>query len=101
MFTPPLGSWWRHSSFYDRRWLPALAAANARGLVKRPRIHDLRHTHVAWLIAGHAPLPAIQRRLGHKSITTTIDRYGHLLPEIDLDLLAAIDEALGENPPAA
>jgi hypothetical protein len=37
------------------------------------RFHDLRHTHVAWLIAGGAPLPHIQARLGHESITTTID----------------------------
>lgn len=35
---------------------------------------------VAWLVAGGAPLPHIQARLGHESITTTIDTYGHLLP---------------------
>jgi integrase len=31
------------------------------------------------LIAGGAPLPHIQARLGHESITTTIDTYGHLV----------------------
>ncbi|MDX3849451.1 tyrosine-type recombinase/integrase [Streptomyces sp. AK02-01A] len=50
-----------------------------RGLTKRPRIYDLRHTHASWLIAGKVPLPVIQARLGHESITTTVDRYGHLL----------------------
>jgi hypothetical protein len=35
------------------------------------------------LIAGGAPLPHIQARLGHESITTTIDTYGHLLPAGD------------------
>lgn len=44
----------------------------------RPRIHDLRHTCVSWLIAAGRPLPAIQQHLGHESITTTVDRYGHL-----------------------
>jgi hypothetical protein len=44
------------------------------------RIHDVRHTHVSWLIAGGLPLPNIQARLGHESITTTIDTYGHLMP---------------------
>jgi hypothetical protein len=49
-------------------------------LCRRRHNHDLRHTHVAWLVAGGAPLPHIQARLGHESITTTIDTYGHLLP---------------------
>ncbi|WP_396795470.1 tyrosine-type recombinase/integrase [Microbispora sp. H13382] len=54
----------------------------------------MRHTHVAWLISEGIPLAAIQRRMGHKSITTTIDRYGHLLPYVDQDLIDAIDRAL-------
>lgn len=97
VFTTPNGRWWRHGAFHGRRWLPALREAHVRGLPKRPRIHDLRHTHVAWLIAGGVPLPAIQRRLGHQSITTTIDRYGHLLPEVDRQLLATVDAALADT----
>ncbi|MFI6320995.1 tyrosine-type recombinase/integrase [Nonomuraea sp. NPDC050556] len=95
VFKSPTGSWWRHSSFYDRRWIPAVDDAISRGLTKRPRIHDLRHTHVAWLISDNIPMAAIQRRMGHKSITTTIDRYGHLLPYVDQDLIESIDRALG------
>ena len=58
------------------------------------RFHDLRHTHVAWLIAGGAPLPHIQARLGHESITTTIDTYGHLLAAGDELISRIIDTAL-------
>jgi hypothetical protein len=58
------------------------------------RTHDLRHTHVAWLIAGGAPLPHIQARLGQESITTTIDTYGHLLPVGDELISRIIDAAL-------
>ena len=58
------------------------------------RFHDLRHTHVAWLIAGGAPLPHIQARLGHESITTTIDTYGHLLSAGDELISRIIDTAL-------
>lgn len=99
----------RHSNFRHRVWLPALRAmqrcaehqaaekpcgSQCHGHVpKTPRIHDLRHSHASWLIAAGVPLPAIQRRLGHESITTTIDRYGHLAPEMD----DRIDAALG-NP---
>ena len=67
---------------------------------KKPTIHDLRHTHASWLIARNVPLPVIQDRLGHESIKTTIDIYGHLSPEslgatalvmegIEADVLAA------------
>lgn len=51
------------------------------GFPRRPRVHDLRHSHASWLIARNVPLPYIQRRLGHEKIDTTIQVYGHLLPE--------------------
>jgi len=52
-----------------------------------PRLHDLRHTFVSWAIQAGIPLPVIQRQLGHESITTTVDRYGHLA-RADFDALA-------------
>jgi len=71
------------------------------GVVEKvPRIHDLRHTHVAMLIATKAPLPAIQRRLGHESIKTTIDRYGHLMPELEGEMVAALDLYMNYGEPA-
>ena len=54
------------------------------------RVHDLRHTHVAWLIRLNVPLLAISRRLGHKSIQITADRYGHLLPEVEEEMVAGL-----------
>jgi integrase-like protein len=70
--------------------MKALAAEGIAPL----RFHDLRHTPVAWLVAGVAPLPHIQARLGHESITTTIDTYGHLLSAGDELISAIIDTAL-------
>jgi integrase len=84
----------RHNNFFNRVWKPAVIDARHAGLPKAPRIHDLRHTHASWLIAEKVSLPAIQRRLGHESITTTIDRYGHLAPEHVDEINAAIDRAL-------
>ena len=54
---------------------------------KHPRIHDLRHTFASWAISAGVPLPVLQRQLGHESITTTVDRYGHLARS-DFDALA-------------
>ncbi len=48
--------------------------------VKRIRVHDLRHSHVAYLIEkGVEPL-LIKERLGHKDIRITLNTYGHLYP---------------------
>jgi integrase len=48
------------------------------GLRRSLRLHDLRHTAAAsWLAAG-LPLIYVQRQLGHASITTTQQVYGHL-----------------------
>jgi integrase len=82
VFTTGSGGAWHHSDFYVRVWKPLMERSAAAGVAPF-RFHDLRHTHVSWLIAGGASLPHIQARLGHESITTTIDTYGHLLPAGD------------------
>ena len=46
------------------------------------RFHDLRHTHAAWLIANNENPKIAQGRLGHKSISTTLDAYGQLMPGV-------------------
>ena len=44
------------------------------------RVHDLRHSHASLLIElGFAPL-LISERLGHESVTTTLEIYSHLYP---------------------
>lgn len=98
VFTTATGKAWRHGNFYFRRWTPAISAAVAAGLTKRPRPHDLRHTHASWLIAANVPLPKIQERLGHESIVTTIDRYGHLVRTMDSEVADAIDAAMQPVP---
>jgi integrase len=96
---PRTGEPWTRHAYYKAHWLPAVTAARAEGLVPRPRVHDLRHTYVSWLIAAGVPLPRIQRLAGHESITTTIDRYGHLIIDEDDDVPAAIEQALTQRPP--
>lgn len=75
VFTGRLGGTVHHQNFHPRVWKVAVDRAS---LGKRPRIHDLRHSHASWLIAAGVPLPIIQRSLGHESIQTTVDVYGHL-----------------------
>jgi site-specific recombinase XerD len=65
------------------------------------RIHDLRHTYAALLIAQGAHPKAIQAHLGHSSIQVTLDLYGHLCPD-EMDRLAErLDAAHDAKPPQA
>ena len=65
--------------------------------LKSIRVHDLRHSHIALLIEkGLQPL-IIAQRVGHDSVNTTMNIYGHLYPNKQkevADLLNA--EATGE-----
>lgn len=87
VFTDVDGSVLRGSRFRRRYWKPAVLAA---GLDPSLRFHDLRHTYASLLIAQGAHPKEIQARLGHASIKTTLDTYGHLLPNLG----ARLDEGL-------
>jgi len=75
---------------FRKRWARLVAKAGFRGL----RFHDLRHTHATQLIRRNVHLKVIQDRLGHETIKTTMDTYGHLLPGMDLEAALAVDMAL-------
>ncbi len=55
------------------------AHAEQAGLPKI-RLHDLRHSHVSLLVELGASALLVSERLGHKSVTTTLNRYAHLFP---------------------
>lgn len=65
-------------------------AIERSGLDPRPTVHDLRHTGASWLIADGKSLAFIQARLGHESITTTVNTYGHLLPDAHTQMAASL-----------
>jgi integrase len=57
------------------------------------RVHDLRHTYAALAIAAGVDIFTLSRRMGHESITTTANTYGHLYKGKDDDA-HAIDRLL-------
>jgi integrase len=76
-------------------WIKTRNLARADGFEKSPRIQDLRHTCASWMIQAGVPLPVIQAHLGHESIKTTVDRYGHLDRSSHVAAADAIDKMLG------
>jgi integrase len=67
------------NTFRTRYWRPALERA---GIDFHVRVHDLRHAHASWLLAGGADLKTVMDRLGHAQIQTT-QKYLHTLPDAD------------------
>lgn len=78
LFTGKQGGRVQAQHFRERVWSPALERS---GIGKRPRVHDLRHTHASWMIASGIDLLTLQHRIGHESLKTTGDTYGHLMPD--------------------
>jgi site-specific recombinase XerD len=69
----------------------------ASGLDFDVRVHDLRHAHASWLLAGGSDLKSVMDRMGHAQITTT-QKYLHALPDADAKNLTALDRIRGSAP---
>ena len=65
--------------------------------IQRVRFHDLRHTFASLLIKENVSLRVIQDLLGHSSITTSMDIYGHISEDEKVDAVATISTIMGEN----
>ena len=96
MFQAPAGGPIRYTNFARRVWKPALTTAGLPDM----GLHALRHTCAALLIAQGAHPKAIQSHLGHRSITTTLDRYGHLFEDEHEKLAERIDAAYASIVPS-
>ncbi|MFD9664623.1 tyrosine-type recombinase/integrase [Rhodococcus sp. NPDC059968] len=82
VFPGKSGEWMTPGEF---RWRfdPAATAVGVDGLTP----HELRHTAASLAIRSGATIKVVQRMLGHKTATLTLDRYGHLFDD-ELDGLA-------------
>jgi integrase len=102
-----------HANIVNRGLVPAMIAAGITTQIGKDKdgqpilaakytgLHALRHFYASWCInaksVGGLELrpKAVQERLGHSSITMTMDTYGHLFPDDDTgDELASAATAL-------
>jgi integrase len=88
-YEPLFGQHGNDGTWQRNVWVPAIAAALLPE-PRRPRVHDLRHTHASWLLAARVPLFEVSKRLGHSDIQTTANIYGHL------DTHAMSSDAIGK-----
>jgi integrase len=88
------GTLHRRDYFNRKIWKSAIAAA---GLSPDTTFHDLRHAFASAALTEGVPISEVSRWLGHKSITTTADLYGHLVPEASGRARDALDQAFGTD----
>ena len=84
----PHGGPWRPSNF-DRMW--------RRFKTKQKleiRFHDLRHTHATQLLKAGIHPKVVSERLGHASISITLDTYSHVMPGMQEEAAERIDAGL-------
>lgn len=60
--------------------------------LKKIRIHDFRHSHVALLISMNLNILEIAERLGHDNPQTTLRTYGHLYPDKQHEIARLLNE---------
>jgi integrase len=74
-------------NFRHRIFKPACVRAGLRGLA----FHDLRHTYAALMVDAGAHPKYLQAQMGHSSVRTTLDQYGHLFPDANRAVLKGLE----------
>ena len=75
LWARPYGRPWTYAAVYDL----VLRLRERTGIDFEP--HQYRHTYATWLLRKSAGMETVKELLGHASITTTVDTYGHLSVE--------------------
>lgn len=63
----------------------------AKAKLPKIRIHDCRHTYASLLLQAGAPIHFVKKQLGHSSIATTVDLYGHCQAGANRSVLDSLD----------
>jgi integrase len=92
VFTSPMGTPLRHSNFYRRAWLPAVARAGLSGI----HFHDLRHAGNTLTADAGASLRELMDRMGHSSTRAALI-YQHSSDERQRKFADAVGEAAGQH----
>lgn len=107
LFTNDQGRKWYYTGFRHRYWTRPLNHRDAApkrtritevaaqmGLTRTVTPHMLRHTHAVLMLLAGEPMAAVQKRMGHEDITTTIGVYGSLIGDVSDSGLDRLDAML-------
>jgi len=89
IFTTSVGT-----PIYPRNFIRHFKSILAKNGLPNIRVHDLRHYHASMLLASGINPKVVQERLGHSSITLTMDTYSHVIPSMQDEVARKIDELM-------
>jgi integrase len=72
----------------------ALEAVLRRAGLPQLRFHDLRHSHATLLLKEGVNPRVVQERLGHSTVSLTLQVYSHVLPDLQAEAAEKLDRAL-------
>jgi len=89
----------RHGEFIVEWWYTVVVFRRllAEAGLPRMRFHGLRHSMATILFAAGVHPKVVQERLGHSSITITLDTYSHVLPSMQQDVARKLGEMFREE----
>ena len=61
------------------------------------RFHDLRHAHATQLLMAGVHPKIVSERLGHSTISITMDTYSHVLPGLQEEAVVKLEQWLVER----
>jgi len=104
------GALWHETGLvYTTRWGTPIEPRNATRSFKRllaraglrpMRFHDLRHSCATLLLVQGVSPRVVMEILGHSQINVTMNTYSHVLPDLQRDAAARLDELLtGDGKP--
>jgi len=77
-------------TFITHQWIKTIRATRLAYL----RFHDLRHAHATHMPASGVHPKVASERLGHSKVGITLDLYSHVMPGMQADAAALVDNAL-------
>jgi len=78
--------------YISKRFAQAIKKYN----YKRIRFHDLRHSHATLLLKDNIHPKIVSERLGHSSISITLDTYTHVSTDIERNALLSVNKKISE-----
>ena len=88
LFTNSFGKPVDVSNYINGHWKKLKKAA---GIPDDFRWYDLRHTHATLLLLAGVPIKAVSERLGHSTVTQTVNTYYNLIPGLQEQAVNALE----------
>lgn len=87
-----------HPDRFSRAFSLAVDDLAADDIVRKIRLHDLRHSYATHALAAGVHPKVVSDRLGHSGISITLDLYSHVTPALGREAADAVAGQLFREP---